>query len=137
MVSIANEFHNVWTAATLLRIPEAQALRFHISVNEPSDRRTKGFLLVTSDPDEIPVRRLDACRQRRTKAGTCADTYTALVERRSVGNSGELELSGPDVSRRVVYQRTSEVSLNTTDQVVVFRVSTLRDDTERMILYAE
>jgi hypothetical protein len=77
-VGILDELHNVGAATTLLTVPtvtvtlavtsawrrngflQAETLRAEVVVNEFGDGRTEGLLLVGADPDEIPVRALDA-----------------------------------------------------------------------------
>jgi len=95
MVRIPNEFHHIRTPAALLRVPEAQSLRLDVPVNKPADGRTEGLFLVASDPDEVPVRRLNAGAERRAKAGSSAHAHAAFVQARSVRNTSELELTGP------------------------------------------
>lgn len=71
-------------------------------VDQTADGRAKRLLLVTSDPDQVPVRRLNTSAKSRAEPGTSADTNAALVQGRSVRDTGELELTGPNVGGRVI-----------------------------------
>ena len=94
---------------------------------------------------DVPIRGLDASGKRCTNARAGADTDTALVERGGVRHTGKLvgagwlstrarqwarwgtylELTGPEGLWRVINETASEVTLYTTDHVVVLCMSTL------------
>ena len=61
-----------------------------MTVDETRDRWAEGLFLVATNPDEEPVWALQTCRQSRADTRACADTDTTLVQRRSVGDTGEL-----------------------------------------------
>ena len=103
-------------------------------VDESADSRAERLFLVASDPDQIPIGGLQARRERGPETGTGADTDTTLIECRSVGDTGELELTSPEMRRWVVYEATSEIALDTTDEVVVLGVCTFGDGAECVIL---
>lgn len=104
-------------------------------MDETRDRRAEGSLLVASDPDEVPVWALEASRKSSADASASADAHAALVERRSIRDTSELEFSCPECSRRVVDEAASEVALHTADHVVILRVLALGDDTECVVLH--
>lgn len=123
-----------------------------MSVNQARNSRSKGLLLVATNPNEVPMRALQTRRQSSADTSSCAYPYAALVESRSVWDTSKLpnkvrialrnrlnicylELTGPKCSRRIVHQASSEVALYTTDHVVVLRMDAFRDDTESMIFH--
>ena len=94
-------------------------------MNKARNSWAERLFLITTNPDEIPVRRLQACRKRSTKTGTGAHAYATVVQRGSVRYPGELELASPNVGGRVVDQSSCEIALDTADQVVVLRMRPL------------
>lgn len=134
MVRVAHKLHHIRPAAPLLVVPQTQTLRPQVGVDEPADCRPKCLLLVAADPDEIPVRALQARRERRAQASASADTDTACVERRCVRDTGKLELACPDRRGRVIDEVAREVALHAADQVVVLRVNALGNDAKGVVL---
>ena len=93
-----------------------------MAVNETRDSRPKSPFLVAPDPDEIPVRALETCRQCSTETCSGANSDTTLVEGRGVGYTSEFEFTSPECSWRVIDETAREVALDTGDEVVIFGV---------------
>ena len=125
VVDLLENLHRVRTPAAHFRVPEEEPLGFYVPVDETADRRAERLLLVASDPDQVPARALQACRERSTEPGTGTNTNAARIQFRCVRNTGELELTRPDVGRRVVDEAAGEVALHTADEVVVLGVCSL------------
>lgn len=134
MVCLANKLHHIWATAALLGIPKAEALRFDSALDEAGNGWAESLLLIASDPDEIPVRRLETCRQSGTQSCACAYTNSALVKRRCVRDACEFQLTRPNVCWRVVDKSACKVALYATNKIVVLCVSALGDDAECVIL---
>lgn len=75
---IFEQLHRIWTPASLLRVPKNHALRLNVLLDQASDGRPKGALLVGADPDKEPVWALDAGRESGADAGARADADAAL-----------------------------------------------------------
>ena len=101
-ICLLDKLNNIGATTSLLAVPQAQPLRLDVFVDQARDRGTESLLLITSNPDEIPIRALYARRQRSAEAGTRADSDTAFVERRCVGDTCELHFASPDVGWDVV-----------------------------------
>jgi hypothetical protein len=82
------------------------------------DSGAKCFGLVRSDPNQIPIRTLQAARECGTEPRPGANADTPFVYFRGVGNAGKLELSRPEVGRRIFNERLCEIALDTTNEVV-------------------
>lgn len=88
-------------------------------MDEARDRRPKCFLLVGADPDEVPVGRLQAGRERRAEPGARAHPDAAFVQGRGVGDACKLELARPDRLGWVLDKPLREVALHAANEVVV------------------
>jgi hypothetical protein len=122
-VRLPDELHHVWTTAPQLRVPQAEAFRADVVVDESRDGRTKRSLLIRADPDEVPVRALKASRKGSAESGTGAHANAALVERRGVRHTGKLEFTCPDGLRWKPDKASGEVTLNASDEVVILGVT--------------
>jgi hypothetical protein len=113
LVNLLQNLHGVRTTAANLTVPKEETLGLNVPVDEAADRGPEGLLLVRSchaassisgylegmrtiltNPNEVPVGRLDTSRQCRADAGTGADTDAALVERRRVRDTSKLDRAG-------------------------------------------
>jgi hypothetical protein len=124
-VRLPDELHHIWTTTTQLRVPQAEAFRADVVVDESRDGGTKRSLLIRSDPDEVPVRALKASGKGSTESGTGAYANAALVERRGVRHTGKLKFTCPDGLGRKPNKASGEVALNASDKVVVLGVTAL------------
>ena len=149
---ISQQLHCVRTAAPLLAVPENHALGLDVLVNEACDGGAECALLVRADPDEEPVGRLDAGGEGGADASTGADTDAAFEHRGRVADAGcnrvsngdasgvmqehtELELSCPYGLWWIGDKVLGEVSLNTTNHVVMSSIAPLADDAESVVLH--
>jgi len=133
-VDLLEDLHGIRATTPHLTVPQEITLWTKVPVNQTANCRAKRLFLVRANPDQVPVRRLDASGEGRTDTGTSADTNAALVERRGVGNASKLQLARPNLPGRIIDKTLSEVTLDTTYEVMVFRVRALRDDTEGVVL---
>jgi hypothetical protein len=124
-VRLPDELHHVWTTTPQLRVPQAEAFRADVAVDESRDSQAKRSLLVRADPDEVPVRALKASGKGSAKSGTSAYANTALVERRGVRHTGKLKFACPDGFRWKPDKASGEVALNTSNKVVILGVTAL------------
>jgi phage terminase large subunit-like protein len=124
-VRLPDELHHVWTTATQLRVPQAEAFRADVVVDESRDGRTKRSLLIRSDPDEVPVRALETSGKGSAESGTSAYPNASLVERRGVRHTGKLEFARPDSLRWKPDKASGEVALNSSNKVVILGVTAL------------
>lgn len=105
---LPDQFHCVWPAPSLLRVPENHPIWLDVLIDEGRDRRPERLLLVGSNPDEepgmmsdkalariltgrngdSPVLALDAGRQRRTDACARADADASVKHGRCMTNTG-------------------------------------------------
>jgi len=134
LVDFSQYLKGVRSAFSGFGVPKDASLGAEIVVDERRNGRTEGFLHITSDPDQEPVGGLEACGESCAETSTGTHTDTSLVDGRGVGNASELELASPDVSGHVVDKAPREVTLDTADQVMVFRMSPLADYAECMEL---
>jgi hypothetical protein len=125
LVRLPDELHHVWTTTTQLRVPQTEAFRADVVVDESRDGRTKRSLLVRSDPDEVPVRALKTSGKGSAESGTGAYANATLVERRGVRHTGKLEPACPNGLGRKPDKASGEVALNASDEVVVLGVTAL------------
>jgi hypothetical protein len=122
-VRLPDELHHIWTTTTQLRVPQAEAFRADVVVDESRDSRAKRSLLVRSDPDEVPVWALKTSGKGSAEAGTGAHANATLVKRRGVRHTGKLELACPDGFGRKPDKASGEVALNASDEVVILGVT--------------
>lgn len=91
-------------------------------VDQPRDGGTERLLLVAPNPNQEPIRALNARRQRRADARSRTDPHAALVQSRRVRDPCEFKLASPERCGRVVDEAAGEVALDSTDEVVVLCV---------------
>jgi len=132
-VYLLQDLHGGWTTTTELGVPKEETLLTNVSVNETTNGWAESLFLIRANPNQVPVRRLNASRKGSTKTSTSADTDSTLVKPRCVRDTCDLQLTSPDPSRRVVDQALGEIALHTANQVVILCMSTLGDDTESVI----
>jgi len=149
---ISQQLHGVRTATPLLAVPEDHALGLDVLMDETCDGGAECALLVGADPDEEPVGGLNAGGEGGADASTGADTDAAFEHCRGVADAGcnhvsngdpsgvmqehtELELSCPYSLWWIGDEVLGEVSLNTTDHVVMGSIAALADDTKSVVLH--
>lgn len=72
--------YNIGPSSTLSGVPQAEAFRGYISVDEGGDRGPEGFQLIGADPEQEPAVILDASRKSGTETSAGADADSSLVE---------------------------------------------------------
>ena len=149
---ISQQLHGVRTATPLLAVPEDHALGLDVLMDETCDGGAECALLVGADPDKEPVGGLDAGREGGANASTGADADTAFEHRGGVADAGcdcvsneyasrvmqehtELKLACPYSLWWVGDEVLGEVSLNTTNHVVMSSIASLADDAESVVLH--
>jgi len=149
---ISQQLHCVRAATPLLAVPEDHALGLNVLVDETCDGGAECALLVGADPDKEPVGGLDAGREGGANASTGADADTAFEHRGGVADAGcngvsngdaigimqehtELELSCPYGLWWIGDKVLGEVSLNTTNHVMMGSIASLADDAEGVVLH--
>ena len=104
-------------------------------MNKPRNRRPERLLLITPNPNQIPIRTLQTRRQRRAQTRPRTNPNTPLIQRRRIRHTSELELPRPNVRRGIVNEATSKVALDAADEVVVFCVGAFGDDAEGVVFH--
>lgn len=84
---LLEEFDRVWPSTTFLRVPEDHALGLDVFVNQARNRRAESLLLIRADPDQEPVRALNAGRQGSPDACSRADADSTLEHGRGVADA--------------------------------------------------
>jgi hypothetical protein len=151
LVNFLEDFEGVRAAFPCLGVPEQSPFRANVIVDEVSDGWTESLFLIATDPNQEPVGWLQARGKSGAETSTSANSDAPFVDRRCVGDTSELfgesligsrsdvivyaylELTSPDVGWHIVYQSTSEVTLNTANEVVVLGIHTLADCTECVV----
>ena len=90
---LLEELHRVRPSPPLLRVPEDHPLRLDVVMDQPGYRGPKGLFLVRANPDQEPVRALDASRQRSTDTCSRADADPSLEHGRGMADAGCNDIS--------------------------------------------